>query len=333
MPTLTPAPLLFAVSTARALGERVAAGLGIQLAALEERDFDGGEHKVRPLVNVRGQNVYVLNLLCGDQHASANDRLMRTLLFIGALKDAGAACVTACIPYLPYARKDRRTKSGDPVSTRYLAAMFEAVGTDRIVALDVHNLAAFENAFRIPTVPLDTSALFAAHLQTLAGADWVVASPDIGGVKRAQRMRELLAGQLKQPVGSAFMEKQRSSGVVSGETLVGDVKGKRVLIIDDLISSGTTMQRAAVACRKAGATQVHLAATHPVFAPVAKQLFATSNRDAAPDSVLVTNSVMLQPEFESLISERFIVLDIAPLLSNTIARLHAGESVDALCGL
>ena len=323
--------LLFAPQASRGMADRVASELHIDLGKSEEREFENGEHKMRALANVRDRDVYVLSLLCGDATASSNDRLCRLLLFIGALKDAGAARVTACLPYLPYARKDRRTKPNDPISTRYVAAMFEAVSTDRVVVLDVHNLAAFENAFRVPTVPLDTVALFAQHFGTQTGTgEWVVASPDIGGVKRAQHLRTVLETQLKRPVGSAFMDKQRSAGVVSGETLVGDVVGKRVLIVDDMISTGTTMSRAVAACRKAGATQVHLAATHAVFQPQAQQLFTNAGHDVQPDSVVVTNSVALPADFQSFMGKGLTVLDIAPLCAAVIARMHAGESVTDL---
>jgi ribose-phosphate pyrophosphokinase len=335
MPSSAQAELLiFAPQNSRAMAERVAGELQINLSSSEEREFENGEHKMRPLINVRDRDVYVLGLLCGDATTSSNDRLARLLLFIGALKDAGAARVTACIPYLPYARKDRRTKANDPISTRYVAAIFEAVGTDRAVVLDVHNLAAFENAFRIPTVPLDTAALFAHHFANQTGSgEWVVASPDIGGVKRAQRLRDVLEARLKRGVGAAFMDKKRSAGVVSGEMLVGEVAGRRVLILDDLISSGTTMRRAVAACRKAGATQVHLAATHAVFQPHAQQLFIGAEQDPQPDSVVVTNSVTLPAEFQAFVGPRLKVLDIASVYATTIARLHAGESVADLCGL
>jgi ribose-phosphate pyrophosphokinase len=326
--------LVFAPQTSRAMAERVVGELHIALGASEEREFENGEHKMRTLINVRDRDVYVIGLLCGDAATSSNDRLARLLFFIGALKDAGAARVTACTPYLPYARKDRRTKANDPITTRYVAAIFEAVGTDRVVVLDVHNLGAFENAFRIPTVPLDTAALFAQHFASQTGTgEWVVASPDIGGVKRAQHLREVLEAQLKRSVGSAFMDKKRSAGVVSGDTLVGEVADKRVLILDDLISSGTTMRRAVAACRKAGATQVHLAATHAVFQPQAQQLFTGAELDSQPDSVVVTNSVALPTEFQRFIGQRLKVLDIASLYATTIARLHAGESVVDLSGL
>jgi ribose-phosphate pyrophosphokinase len=316
------------------MGECIATHLAIELSASEEREYENGEHKMRAIANVRDRDVYVVSLLCGDANTSSNDRLCRLLLFIGALKDAGAARVTACIPYLPYARKDRRTKANDPISTRYIAAMFEAVKTDRVVVLDVHNLGAFENAFRIPTIPLDTTALFAQHFADKSGSkDWVVASPDIGGVKRAQRLRDVLSAQLKNEVGSAFMDKQRNGGVVSGETLVGKVVGKRVLIVDDMISSGTTMCRAVAACRKAGATEVHLAAAHAVFQPQARQLFANIDRQMQPDGVVVTNSVALSADFQAFLGNGLTVLDIAPLIAKTIERLRDGESVADLTGL
>lgn len=328
------APLIFAPASSHAMGEAVVAQLRTTLAASEEREFENGEHKMRPLDNVSDRDVYVVGLLCGNGVDSSNDKLLRLLFFIGALKDAGAARVTACVPYLPYARKDRRTKAGDPISTRYVAALFEAVGADRVIVLDVHNLAAFENAFRIPTVPLDTAAMFAAHVCALdRSTEWVIASPDIGGVKRAQHLRELLEAKLGCSLGSAFMDKKRSGGVVSGEALVGDVAGKRVLIVDDLIGSGTTMRRAVAACRQAGALQVHLAATHPVFTPPALQLFKGDDRDARPDSVVVTDSVALSAEFQPFIGRSLAVLPIAPLLATAISRLHAGESTADLSGL
>src|SRR5688572_20667379 len=110
-------PLIFAPKHSAALAQNVARCLGADLAAAEEREFDGGEHKMRALVDVRGRDVYVVQSLAGDAHASANDKLCRLLFFLGALKDAGAACTTACTPYLCYARKDRRTQARDPVTT------------------------------------------------------------------------------------------------------------------------------------------------------------------------------------------------------------------------
>ncbi|WP_461477596.1 ribose-phosphate diphosphokinase [Mesorhizobium jarvisii] len=158
--------------------------LSIELDPHEERDFEDGEHKARPLVSVRGRDVYVLHSLAGNGGASANDRLCKLLFFLATCKENGAARATAVVPYLAYARKDRQTKARDPVTTRYVAQLFEAMGTDRIVTLDVHNFAAFQNAFRCESVHLDTRKLFAPLIGKLAGdLPVTIFSPDGGGVK------------------------------------------------------------------------------------------------------------------------------------------------------
>lgn len=159
------AMLLFAPNASLVFGTRVADALKVSLSPSEEREFDGGEHKMRPLVDVSNEDVYVVQSTCGDSGASANDKLCRLLFFAGALKDAGAARVTAIIPYLAYARKDRRTQPRDPVTTRYVAALIAAVEIDRVVTLDVHNEVAFDNAFRCHTVRLEAAEVFAAHLE------------------------------------------------------------------------------------------------------------------------------------------------------------------------
>ena len=183
---------------------------------------------------------------------SASDKLVRLLFFIGALKDAGAARVTAVTPYLAYARKDRRTKPHDPVITRYVAQMFEAVGTDAVVALDVHNPAAFENAFRIRNVALTAAPLFVDYAKTLSAEKLCVVSPDLGGGKRAELLRQALEAATAKPVGKGFAEKHRSGGVVSGDMFVGEVEGATVLLVDDLISTGGTLLRAARAGAQSG---------------------------------------------------------------------------------
>lgn len=321
---------LFALNASHPFGERVAMALKVALSPHEEREFEDGEHKARPLVNVRGRDVYVIQSLYGEPGMSANDKLIRLLFFIGALKDASAARVTAVCPYLAYARKDRRTKPRDPVSSRYVAQLFEAVGTDRIVTLDVHNLAAYQNAFRIPAEHLEARGLFvdwfAARLQD---ESIVVVSPDVGGIKRAEAFRQALSQVLSRPIEAAFMEKHRSSGVVSGEAVVGDVRGKTALIIDDLISSGTTLARAATACKSMGANRVFAAASHGVFAGAAGEVLS----DPALESVLVTDTI---PPFRlpsELLESRVQVLETAPLFAEAIRRLHSGGSLVELLNI
>src|SRR5271157_2696727 len=199
---------LFGLHGSRDLAERVAGRLEVALAPHEERGFEDGEHKTRPLQDVRGHDVFVLHSLHGDASESGNDKLCRLLFFCGALKDAGAERVTAVTPYLCYARKDQRTKPNDPVITRYVAAMFETVRVDRLIALEVHNVAAFENAFRCATWHIESTPLLAAHfVEVLRGEQVVVVSPDAGGAKRADRFRRALEHLNGAEVGSALMEK------------------------------------------------------------------------------------------------------------------------------
>jgi len=146
---------LFALRSGRRFGERVAQKLGVGLAEHEERKFEWGQHKARPLESVRGKDVYVVQSLHGDFEQSTNDKLCRLLFFLGALRDAAAERVTAVVPFLCYSRKERKTQSRDPVTTRYVAKLFEAVGVDRVVTLEVHSVAAFQNAFRRQTEHLE----------------------------------------------------------------------------------------------------------------------------------------------------------------------------------
>jgi ribose-phosphate pyrophosphokinase len=319
--------MLFVLRATDGLGRAIAEALALPLAAHEERDFEDGEHKTRPLDNVRGADVYVVQSLHGGPVESANDKLCRLLFFIGALKDAGAARVTAVAPYLCYARKDRRTKPGDPVTTRYVASLFEAVGTDTVVTLEVHNPAAFENAFRCPTVALTAAPLFVDYCRTLSqGANLCVVSPDPGGVKRAELFREALEAAIGRPVGKGFAEKHRSDGVVTGDLFVGDVAGATALVVDDLISTGGTLVRAARAARQAGARRVIALVTHGLFMSGA----APAIGDPAIDRLAVTDTV---PPFRLGADAPWDKIDTvraAPLLAETIRRLHDGRALTDL---
>lgn len=310
---------LFGLQGSRELAENVARRLEVALARHEERSFEDGEHKARPLQYVRGHDVFVIHALHGDADESGNDKLCRLLFFCGALKDAGAERVTAVAPYLCYARKDRRTKPNDPITTRYVATMFEAVRVDRMITLEVHNLAAFENAFRCPTWHIESATIFAIHFAPLLRAEKIVAvSPDAGGAKRAEQFRQALEKLTGKDVGSAYMEKYRSAGVVSGALLAGDVAGKVAIIIDDLISTGGTLVRAATACRAAGAVRVFAAAAHGLFIDGAPDLFATP----AIDGITVTNTV---PPFRvppDVAATRLTVLDASDSIARAIAAFH-----------
>ncbi|CAN7580314.1 ribose-phosphate diphosphokinase [Mesorhizobium amorphae] len=321
----------FALKGSEQLGAAAARALSIELDPHEERDFEDGEHKARPLVSVRGKDVYVLHSLAGDGGASTNDRLCKLLFFLATCKENGAAQLTAVVPYLAYARKDRQTKARDPVSTRYVAQLFEAMGTDRIMTLDVHNLAAFQNAFRCESIHLDTRKLFAPLIGKLAGdLPITIFSPDSGGVKRAQLLKEALEAETGKEIGFGFMEKRRSRNVVSGELFAGDVAENAVFIIDDLISTGGTMLRAALACRDRGARTVHAIATHGLFGKGGDLLFGSQ----AIDRIIVTDSVDTVAVAKARHPQAPLeILPIGSLIGNAIRRLHAQGSISKLIGI
>ena len=313
--------LIFSLDPASPFAAALAADLDEEPARHEDRTFEDGEHKLRPLVDPRGDDVYVVAGLHGGPQASPQDKLCHLLMFIATLRDHGAARVTAVVPYLAYARKDRQTKPFDPVSLRYVAQLFEAVGTAQLLVLEAHNVAALQCAFRIPTLHLPVHQAFDGVASELAQAGPIaVASPDPGGVKRAQLWREALAERLAQPVGFAMVDKRRSAGVVSSFDLVaGEVSGMTVLLLDDLIASGQTMQRAAAALRQAGARDVIALAAHGLFIAPAAQALA----DPAISQIVVTDSVppFRLPPHETAAAKLRIVSAV-PLFSRAIRDCH-----------
>jgi ribose-phosphate pyrophosphokinase len=313
--------LLYSLDAEGALGAAVAADLDQALALHEERTFEDGECKLRPLTDPRGADAYVIATLHGGPLLSPHDKLFRLWLFIGALHDHGARRVTAVVPYLAYARKDRRTQPFDPLSLRSVAQMFEAVGTTQMIVLEAHNVAALQNAFRIPTLHLDAHRAFDDGVAAWAGAGpLAVASPDPGGVKRAQLWREALQQRLQRPVGFALIDKRRSSGLVSSDEMVsGEVVGMTVLLFDDLIASGQTMKRAAIALHRAGARQVIACAAHGLFVSPAEQVLA----DPHIDALVVSDSV---PPFRlaagSPVLRKLRSVSVAPLIAQAIRDCH-----------
>jgi ribose-phosphate pyrophosphokinase len=271
----------------------------------------------------------VLHSLNGKEACSANDKLCKLLFFIAACRENGASRVTAVVPYLAYSRKDRQTKARDPVTTRYVAQLFEAVGTDTLVTLDVHNIAAFQNAFRCRSVHLDTRRLFAGVMaQKAAGRPVVVFSPDGGGIKRAQLLKEMLESLSGQTIGFGFAEKRRSRGVVSGSLFGGDVDGCTVFVVDDMISTGGTMMRAARACRERGAASVYAIAAHGLFEQGVEAMLA----DPAIDRTIVTDSVAPFSLPHETLHASVEVASVAPLIGEAVKRLHSGGSISELLG-
>jgi ribose-phosphate pyrophosphokinase len=328
MQRASPTPVLVALRESDTLALEISHTVGIAKAPIEERSFEEGEFKLRPLTSVRDRTVFVVHSLAGSVDAPATQRLVRLLFLLFGLKDAGAARRIALLPYMPFARKDRRTQSRDPVNSRYVAQLLEATGVDRILTLDVHNPAALDNAFRIPVDHFSAIPLFVDHFaKHVAQERLLVASPDVGGIKRVQIFRECLERRLGREVELAFIEKRRAGGTVSSGGIVGTVTDREVIVLDDLCASGGTLIRAAAALRAAGARAVQVAFTH---APLASGLAALVAADTI-DQIVVTDSVgsvsYLNP---SSAHPKVHILKIAPLFAQAVARMLSGAPVAPL---
>ena len=218
--------MLFSPESSGTFAADVAAALRVDLAPLEARVFEDGERKTRPLASVRGRNMYVLQSLFTDGGHSVNDRLVPLLFFIGTVRDAGAARVSAVVPYMGYARKDRRTKPRDPGDDALRRPVVRG-GRHRL-RRHARRAQSRRIGERVPcrTAHLEAAPRFVAELAPgLADLPVTVVSPDAGGIKRAEAFRQRLEAALGRPVGSAFAEKRRSSGVMSGAASSGPWRG------------------------------------------------------------------------------------------------------------
>lgn len=295
--------VLFGLNGSAPYAAKIARKCDIPLSPHTFKRFEDEESYLKSEVNVRGKDVYVVSGLYSDEKQTVNDKVVNLLWFIGSLKDASARRVTAVIPYLAYSRQDRKDKSRAPVTTRYLAQTLEAVGLDRVITMDVHNLSAFNNSFRIPVDNIDTIKIFSQYL--CGGVDkdnlpvtkhiedplindpknLVVLAPDIGGLGRCGNFQAGLETILKCKVGLAVYDKRRVDGEVKGTAIVGDVKGKRVIVYDDMIGTGSTIKKSTDAAEEAGGTIFAVCATHGLFTGQAETNLNKIQRLVVTDSL------------------------------------------------
>lgn len=316
-------PLLFSLSESQPFALRVARHLALPLGTVGEHRYEDGEYKCHPLEPVTGRRVVVFAGLYPDPDLSVHDKLCRLLFFCSAIKDAGAQHLQVVSPYLCYTRKERRIDAQDPVISRYLATLMEASSIDGLIALDVHNQAAFDNAFRIPALHLESAPLYAEHfIRGYQGEALAVVSPDLGGIKRAERLRQILEQRLGHAIERACVEKYRSDENLSGSLLVGDIEGRTVILLDDLISTGATLLRAAETCHTGGARRIYAMATHG--------LFTTGNElleSPLFERIVVSDSIP-SPRLEPLVrTGRVEVLDTSSAIAAVLAKQYAiGET-------
>lgn len=304
-------PTIFSGSAQTALSEAVAASVGVPLGKRDVERFPDGECRVRILQSVRGQDVYIVQPTSPPVEAN----LLELLLIADACRRAGARRLTAVIPYLGYARQDRRATGREPVGARLIADLIRAATLDRVVALDLHS-PALEGFFSLPLEHLTAVPLLAEALRRLPlGGNGVIAAPDLGAARLADRYARLL----EMPV--AIVHKTRVSGrEVATHGVTGDVEGRQPLIVDDMISTGGTIEAAARALAAAGSLPVAaVVATHGLFVgDAAERLAALGAR-----RLLVTDSVARPPALPLALE----VVSVAPLLAKAIRQLHEDRSL------
>jgi ribose-phosphate pyrophosphokinase len=282
--------------------------------------FKNEECRIEIRENVRGAEVFVVQSICRAPNGqTVNDSLMELLLMIDALSRASAYRISAVVPYYGYAKQDKKTKGREPISAKLVANLLQSAGAKRLVTLDLH-AAQIQGFFDIPVDNLEATPTLCAHLkaQGLEGEKIVVVSPDAGGVARAEKFAKRLRSDI------AIVFKRRPEPDVSEVTeIVGDVSGRIAVVVDDMISTGGTLAKAAEALIKRGATKVVTCATHGLFAGDAVRVL----NDSAIERVIVTNSV---PHTEVELGAKFKILSIAQILADAIKRITANRSVSEL---
>ncbi|KAB2906832.1 MAG: ribose-phosphate pyrophosphokinase [Kofleriaceae bacterium] len=307
---------IFTGNANRALAEEVCKFVEIPLGRADVTHFSDGEIYVEIGENVRGVNCFVVQPTC----TPPNQSLMELLIMVDALKRASAGSIVAIIPYFGYARQDRKSKPRTPITAKLVANLLTAAGADRALAMDLH-AGQIQGFFDIPFDHLFAMPVLIDELRALGygGEDTVVVSPDAGGVERARAFSKRLGSTL------AIIDKRRAAANVSEVmNIVGDVKGKRAVIVDDIIDTAGTLTNAAQAIKDAGASQVAACASHPVFSGKAVQRIT----DSPLSHVVVTNTIPLSDAGHACSKVR--VKSVGRLLGEAIKRIHHGDSISSL---
>lgn len=328
---------IFSMDSCLEFGEAVSNALKVPLSQKNEKFFEDKESYVASLENVRGADCFVIQSCYSDTKESVNDKLMKLFTFIGSLRDASAGRITAVIPYMSHARQDRKTASRAPITTKYIAKLFESVGTNRLLTIDVHNPTAIQNAFNINVDLLEAGELFAKHLAKelksgRLGIKWLknslVVMSDVGGMTRVKKFRKILTKYLGEEVDIACVDKLHTNdGDITAERIVGNVKGRYIIVLDDMISSGKTIYECAEASRKAGAYGIlAVCATHGLFVGHANKYLD----HPFINQYVITNTIEPFRLTNINIKEKLVCLDTTDLFAEAILRINGNQSISDL---
>jgi ribose-phosphate pyrophosphokinase len=297
------------------LAQKICDYLQIPIGRGRTELFPDGELIVRVEEDVRGRDCFVVQ----PTSHPVNAHLMELMIWIDSLKRASAERVTAVIPYFGYARQDRKDVGRTPITAKLVANLLERAGANRVVSVDLH-AAQVQGFFDIPVDHLYAGPVFSKWFRSLNLTNTVFVSPDVGNVKRAQAYANMLGGEI------CIIDKRRKSGSETEAVhIIGDVEGKNVIMVDDMITTAGTVTEAVRIVREHGAANIYISATHPVFAPPAIERLSHCpfTKLAVTDTIPVGNRA-------DGIRDRLVVLSVAELLGEAIHRIHHNESVSAL---
>lgn len=296
------------------LAREIAAYLGTTVGDAVINRFNNGEVQVMINESVRGKDIFIVQPTCGP---IVNDNVMELLIMADAFKRASAAHVTAVVPYYGYARQDRKARGREPITAKLMADLMEAAGITRVVTIDLH-AAQIQGFFNIPFDHMPGGPLLAEYIKDKNLENMVVVSPDLGGVSRARGFAEILQAPM------AIIDKRRPEpGMCEVMNLIGDVKGKNCILVDDMVDTAGSLTEGARALKKFGANDIYACCTHPILTDPALSRIAQSDIT----ELVVTNTIPLAPSKKH---PKIKVLTIAPILAETILRIYNDWSVSQL---
>lgn len=304
--------LLFSGNSNPQLANRIADYLGVKIGDIEVDRFSEGEIRIKINENVRGRDVFILQSTCPP----VNENLMELLITIDAMKRASASRITAVIPYFGYARQDRKDQPRVPITAKLVANLITAAGTDRVLTVDLH-AGQIQGFFDIPLDHLFAAPILIKYIKDINLGNLVVVSPDVGGVKMARAFAKRLGADL------AVVDKRRISGEETEVmNIMGEVEGKSVIIVDDLVATASSLVEAADAVRDKGAGKVYAGITHPVLSGNAIERI----EESVLEKLVVTDTIPIGDKK----NDKIVVLSVSSILGEAIKRIHCNESVSSL---
>ena len=297
------------------LAKEIADHLGIKLIDAQVGHFNNGEIQVMISESIRGKDIFIIR----PTSQPVNDNLMELLIMTDACKRASARSVTAVVPYYAYARQDRKTRGREPISAKLVANLMSAAGLNRVVTVDLH-AGQIQGFFDIPVDHLAAAPALAEyfHNLNLTKEEMVVISPDLGGVTRARKMADLLDTSI------AIIEKRRPQpGCAEVMNLIGDVKGKTCIMIDDMVDTAGSLCEGAKALMKMGAKEVYACCSHGILTDPAVQRI----QDSAIKQLVITNTIPLDPKKKC---DKIVTISLAPMLAEFISCIYENGSVSKL---